>query len=241
MLMASIFFLVLSLALVCFLRPEDYQSIYLVAILSVTYLFKPFRVIGFYFESKIESKRTVPYHIIGLLVSSILKIYCILIQSSLYAFAWVTVAEGLVSTIGLLHVYHQNRSNLSISWFSPKWALAKTLLKDSLPFMLSSVMIAIYMKIDQIMLREMVSAKEVGFYSVAVTLTSVWYIIPIGSHCHPHLWTFIYKYRYYVIFTGMGRFFHWFWCRQRSLHSYDELYKNKFELNRYRGYFKHYT
>ena len=39
--------------------------------------------------------------------------------------------------------------------------------------------IAIYMKIDQVMIKQMLGADQVGLYAAAVRLSEVWYFIPI--------------------------------------------------------------
>jgi O-antigen/teichoic acid export membrane protein len=56
--------------------------------------------------------------------------------------------------------------------------MAKVLLKDSWPLIFSCVVIMIYLRIDQVMLREMVGSEEVGIYSVAVRMAEVWFFIP---------------------------------------------------------------
>ncbi len=57
---------------------------------------------------------------------------------------------------------------------------ARALLRDGWPLMLSSAMIMIYMRIDQVMLGRMASAEELGAYSVAVRLVEAWYFLPLA-------------------------------------------------------------
>ena len=45
--------------------------------------------------------------------------------------------------------------------------------------MLSGITVSIYMKIDQVMIKEMLGAEAVGQYAAAVRLSEVWYFIPI--------------------------------------------------------------
>ena len=61
-----------------------------------------------------------------------------------------------------------------------KSSTAFILLKDAWPLVLSGVVIAIYMKIDQVMIKNMLSNKEVGYYAVAVKLSEAWYFIPMA-------------------------------------------------------------
>jgi len=44
--------------------------------------------------------------------------------------------------------------------------------------LLSGLTIMLYMRIDQVMLAEMVGEREVGLYSAALRLSEVWYVIP---------------------------------------------------------------
>jgi O-antigen/teichoic acid export membrane protein len=174
---SAIVALIVCLAAIYFLRGTDHQTISLVSILVLGYLLKPFQVIGLYFESKVLGKLVVPFIIAGLVISNLLKIYFVIREGSLYAFAWITLVEGLISSMGMFYLYRKCNLSLKINW-NKNIKLTKTLIKDGLPLMLSSFMIVIYMKVDQIMLREMVSAEEVGLYSVAVVLTSIWFFIP---------------------------------------------------------------
>jgi len=61
------------------------------------------------------------------------------------------------------------------------------LLRDSWPLILSGMVISIYMKIDQVMIKEMLGAQQVGHYAAAVKLSEAWYFIPmaITSHVFP--------------------------------------------------------
>ena len=51
-------------------------------------------------------------------------------------------------------------------------------MRDSWPLILSGIVVSIYMKIDQIMIKEMLDAEAVGQYAAAVRLSEAWYFIP---------------------------------------------------------------
>jgi len=57
--------------------------------------------------------------------------------------------------------------------------VAKSLLKDSWPLVFSGIVIMIYMRIDQVMIKNMLGNWAVGQYAAAVRLSEVWYFIPI--------------------------------------------------------------
>jgi len=101
----------------------------------------------------------------------------ILIKAPLIAFAWAGLTEIVVGAIGLVIVY-QIKGHSIKAWQS-NIVSAKSLLKDSWPLIFSGIVIMIYMRIDQVMLGEMVGNEEVGIYSTAVRLAEVWYFIPM--------------------------------------------------------------
>jgi O-antigen/teichoic acid export membrane protein len=79
--------------------------------------------------------------------------------------------------IGFIYFYFKEKKSIFLWKFDFK--LAKKLLKNSWPLILSGIVVTIYMKIDQIMIKEMLGVKEVGKYAAAVTLSESWYFIPV--------------------------------------------------------------
>ncbi len=61
--------------------------------------------------------------------------------------------------------------------FSKATSLA--LLKDSWPLILSGLVVMVYMRIDQVMIKEMLNNEAVGQYAAAVRISQVWYFIPM--------------------------------------------------------------
>jgi O-antigen/teichoic acid export membrane protein len=57
--------------------------------------------------------------------------------------------------------------------------IGKELLSDSWPLILSSVMVTIYVRIDQIMLGLMTNENAVGIYAAAIRFSEIWYFIPV--------------------------------------------------------------
>jgi len=45
---------------------------------------------------------------------------------------------------------------------------------------LSGMVISIYMRIDQVMIKEMLGADQVGYYAAAVRLSEAWYFVPMA-------------------------------------------------------------
>lgn len=148
-------------------------------------IFQSFEVIDFYFQSKVLSKFVSLSKMTQLLISSLLKIYFVLTGADLFWFVLVSVFDQFTLAFSLAYAYHKQ----SMGNFYRNFDLvtAKKLLSDSWPLIFSLLVISIYMKIDQIMIKEMLGAKEVGIYSAATRLSEIWYFVPtiIASSIFP--------------------------------------------------------
>jgi polysaccharide transporter, PST family len=159
-----------------FLGEHETLKIWLVAILGMAGIFRATDTIELWFQSQVQSKYTVIAKNTAFMLNTAIKIALILTKAPLLAFAWVTLAEFAMSAIGLLIVYQAKWSSLWLwRWSS---SVAKTLLKESLPLIFSGFAILIFMKIDQVMLGQMIGDSEVGIYSAAVRVSEIWYFIP---------------------------------------------------------------
>ena len=178
----------LILVAITYLRPDDAIARTIVAILGSTTLFKASEISVYWFEYKVLSKYTVWVQNGIFLFFVAVKIIAILEQASLIAFVWIIMAEAMFTAIMLLGIMNI-KHNLLFTKLRVSTKCAKSLLKNSWPLLLSGLSISLYMKIDQIMIQEMLGKYEVGIYSAAVKLTEAWYFIPmvIAASLYPTL------------------------------------------------------
>jgi O-antigen/teichoic acid export membrane protein len=140
-------------------------------------IFQSFDVVDFYFQSKVLSKYVSICRMVQLALSSILKLYLIFIKADLFWFVLVVLIDNTTLAITLAIAYW--RQKLGYFFNSFVFSTAKKMLKSSWPLILASIVIMIYMRIDQIMIKEMLGEHEVGLYSAAVRLSEIWYFIPV--------------------------------------------------------------
>lgn len=166
----------LAIVVIGFARPDDSSAKLMIAVLGFVMVFKSTEVVKYWFESQVQSKYTIWIENGVFLLFAIVKVALILGQASLMAFVWAAFVEGVLVAAGLLGIYAWRGGYLS-NW-RPHYNRAKTLLKDSWPLILSGMAIMVYMRIDQIMLGQMLGDEAVGIYSAAVRISEVWYFIP---------------------------------------------------------------
>ncbi|MRR33747.1 flippase [bacterium] len=165
-----------ALGAIFLLRPGETLTQVLVAIAGVMLLTQAFDTIDLWFQSQVQSKYVVWAKNSAFLVSALVKILLILLNASLVAFAWATLAEFVLGAIGLVVVYRMNGRTL---W---QWKVsmreARRLAGESLPMVVSGIIFMVYLRIDQVMLGQMAGDREVGIYAAAVRVAEIWYFIP---------------------------------------------------------------
>lgn len=168
----------LVLATIFWLRPDDTLAKTLVTIFGSMMLFKASEVAVYWFESQVLSKYIVWVQNGCFLIFAAVKIGLVLNKAPLIAFAWATTAEALM--VALLMVSMLNLRGRTLRQLSVTLTRAKSLVADSWPLLLSGIAITIYMRIDQIMLGQMMDDEAVGIYSAATRISEVWYFIPVA-------------------------------------------------------------
>lgn len=177
------FGVLIVLAIAIHFTSNDSYTNTLVFIIASATIFQAFNVVDMYFQAKVMGKYIVYANVISLFFSSIVKIALILNEASLEAFAWAVLFDSFVLACGFVYFflktnnkYTDTQTTLTNLTFSRVMALS--LLKDSWPLILSGIVISIYMKIDQVMIQEMMGSEAVGQYAAAVRISEAWYFIP---------------------------------------------------------------
>lgn len=156
---------------------EDAEIIVLVLIYSITILLLPFNIIKNYYISIAKNEFIAKSEIVRHIVSAIIKIIMLMFHAPLFAFIISGVVDVVFVCIGYIYLY-----NNQIGSFK-KWKynvlLAKKLLYESLPLFLSAIAVVVYQQIDQIIIGNILTKTEVGYYSTAVKITDLFFFLPV--------------------------------------------------------------
>jgi PST family polysaccharide transporter len=166
----------LALAVIMTLKPDDTTLILLVALAGIMLISQSFDVVDLWFQSQVRSKYSVLVRNTSFSIAAVVRVALILSLAGVVAFAAAVALEAALTAIGLVLVFRADGGRFG-GWRSTK-ARASTLLNMSWPLLFSGMAIAVYLRIDQIMLGEMLGDAEVGVYAAAVRISEVWYFIP---------------------------------------------------------------
>lgn len=158
--------LLLAIA-VQFTHNTSYNNL-LIFIIASAAIFQSFNVIDFYFQSQMASKYAVFSNISATTIALIVKIALILSKATLFAFAVVAMIESFILAICLITFYLKMK--LKIQHWKYCHEMARNLLNHSWPLIISGLAISLGMRIDQILLNNMLGAQEVGIYAASVSL-----------------------------------------------------------------------
>jgi len=168
----------IAILAISYVRPNDLTLKLMTAILGFAMVFKSVEVVRYWFEAQVQSKYIVWVENLVFLLFAVVKVFLIFTQATLIDFIWVIFAETVLMAFFLLILYSFKVGQLK-SW-KLQYGRTKELLKDGWPLMLSGLAVMVYMRIDQIMLGQMMGDQAVGVYSAAVRISEVFYFIPVA-------------------------------------------------------------
>lgn len=155
---------------------NDFLVKILIFLFSLSLIFQSFGVVSNLFHSMVLAERVVKIQTIVVIFSLILKLIFIYLGLGVIWITAVYLFDSIGLAIGLIIIYKKKEK----LFFRPKInkKIAISLFKDSFPIMLSVIAIAIYSKIDQVIIKNMLDEASVGVYAVAVKISEIWYFVP---------------------------------------------------------------
>lgn len=164
------------LGLAALLRPHDTTALLMVGILGAGLVLQSSDVVDLWFQSQTRSKLTVLSRAIAYTTASLVKVVLILLDAPLWAFAAALLADTLLASIALSVSYRTAPSAQRWRWDA---SAARALLREGWPFMLAAVSVAVYMRVDQLLLRSLTDERQLGLYSAILPLSQALHMLPM--------------------------------------------------------------
>lgn len=161
------------------IEPSDANLHILVAIMSFTMVLKSLEVIEYWIQANQKAKMSSLIRMGTYVVIAILKIFIVVTKGTLITFTLIYTMDALITGTALMIAYFKIRDKKSVWKINFKYA--KNILSQSWYFILSGLMVTLYMRIDQVMLGSMLPDRiELGVYSAAVQVAEMWYFVPMA-------------------------------------------------------------
>lgn len=129
-----------------------------------------------WFQSQSQSRRTVVAKVFSYLAVNALKVFLVLKGATLGAFAFVLTIEGLLAAVALFVVYRVSKGPRPWGFNGDE---AIRLIREATPLLLSAISIAIFMRMDQMMIEWMLGEEDLGVYAAVLPIATVWQFVPL--------------------------------------------------------------
>jgi polysaccharide transporter, PST family len=156
--------------------PADERAPVLIAVITGAHVVQAFTAIDCWFQAALLSRYAFAVKAAAVLAGAAIRIVLIVNDAPLVAFAWATLAESALLASGMLVAYV--RLGAPLRAMRPGIARVRALLVEGWPLVLSALVAAVNLRIDQVMLAQMAGFAEVGAYAVAARVVEVSYILP---------------------------------------------------------------
>ncbi len=160
--------------IVTILKPNDSVILVTSVLQAIAMIFQIYEILDFWFQSNLNSKYVSIAKTIAYVVVAGYKIILLILKKPVEWFAFSTTLDYLLILIMTFFMYKKN--NGQKLKFSLK--ISKSLLARSYHFIISGIMISIYGQMDKLMIGSYINEKEVGLYSAATTISTMWGFIP---------------------------------------------------------------
>ena len=153
------------------------ENVVLIAVIAMGLIFNAADSYDVYYQAKLLSRYAVLARSAAFLVFMLVRIALILGGFSVFHFALAATLELALGGVLLAWPYLRNEQ------FRRRWQFDRqtmySLLRDGWPLIVSSALIVAHIRIDQVMIGQMLGNADLGVYSAAIRLSEAWLFIPM--------------------------------------------------------------
>ncbi len=163
----------------------DELSRMIIALLSMTFVFTSFNIITNEFQANVAQKYPSFVTMVVVAILNTLKVGVIVSGQGIIYLAGILLLEPILYAIFFSYIRVKHYGSFA-TWRFDR-GVARSLIVDAWPFIFIAVFMALYSRIDQIMLKHMVDSAAVGVYDAALRLAEAWLFAPaiIASSLFP--------------------------------------------------------
>lgn len=172
---SSLVFIGLSIATAFILKPNHRIIQMSTIIQSTMILMQLFDVFNYWFQSKLLSKYFTWISMFSLVIFNGYRIYHVVNHGSVLDFSYANTIRYAIILVLLAIVFFKMNPGIKLEYDKET---AKRILSRSRHFVAATIGSIIYVKVDGLMVGSMINSESLGYYSLAVTLCSIWELVP---------------------------------------------------------------
>lgn len=171
-------FMVLIFSIVILLTDYNntYKAVFIISSFSV--FFQAQTIYYSYYQAISKSEVITKTSIVALIISSIIKLTILYLNLGVVYYTLSFCLDYLFSFLLIFLVSRKGGLNVHLKFFNRK--KLTSLVKQSFPILVSTLIVMIYTRIDQFMLAKMIGMDEVAKFNVAVRISDAYMFIPLA-------------------------------------------------------------
>jgi O-antigen/teichoic acid export membrane protein len=157
---------------------DNPEEVMIVFIVTFSLFLQSLTVIDLYFQAKIKGEYPAINQVITLVLSAIVKLWLIAVKAGVEYFASMVILESVITAFNQ-YLFYKRSGGLIWRW---RFAFAevKRLLGHALPIIASGLVMMVYQKMDQILIKRFLDFDTLGNYAAAVRITEASFFIPVA-------------------------------------------------------------
>lgn len=171
--LASMFSVLMIIGIVTMIDKGEPLTISVTILVSLSLIFQCFDTFNYWFQFRYQSKIVSLVTLVAYIATSIYKVILLVSHKNVKWFAVATCIDYILIAI-LIYLAYKKCGGEKLRFSKRR---ATHLLDNSYHYILSGLMVSIYGQTDKLMLKQMLNQKEVGYYSVATAICTMWVFV----------------------------------------------------------------
>jgi O-antigen/teichoic acid export membrane protein len=152
------------------------QHFVLIALVAGGFLFGAADCAELYFQSINRAHAVAKVRSVAFLLVTAVRVGLLVVEADVWAFALLAMLEHATAALALRLLYRaRQHSDLHVR---ADWSLAARMVRESWPEIAASFVGMLFMRLDQIMLEQFATARDLGVYAAASKLSEAWHFVP---------------------------------------------------------------
>ena len=156
---------------------SDQRSQTMILIIGSSLLFQAVNVVDLFFQARVLSRYSAVASLLATGVNVLSTVAMIASEVSVDRFAYLAVITNAISSF-FLYLFYRQHGMSPMAWRYDH-LLAKTLIAESWPVLLSIILVSGYVNLDRIMIMHYLGPVATGEYNAAAKLSEGWYFLPV--------------------------------------------------------------
>ena len=156
------------------LNIDETLKLWLTALQSIQLVFQAGYLFDVWFQRHLQSRFVSIAKMVACVIVSIYKVYLLVTSKDIIWFAFSNSLSYIIIT-SILYLVYKKTGGQKLEF---NYKIGREVLSESYHFIVSGLMVAVYAQISKIIVGEFSSEADVGYFTMAAALSSMWIFVP---------------------------------------------------------------